>query len=79
MRKATCIFLALLVLRDIGWARETASQPSQSVTQDYVLALSAADAFLFAWRNRDQNLALSVVSPKMTRAHFKTLCDGLSW
>ena len=82
MRTAKYILLTVLLVGDFCWAHETKRHPSKGVTQDYVLGLSAADTFLFAWQNRDANLALSVVSSKLKSKvgedHLRDYISGLS-
>jgi hypothetical protein len=62
-----------------------ASAPRQSsrlIDDEYVLALSAADEFLGAWRMRDQDRGLAILSPRLLRskgeARWRQAISGVS-
>jgi hypothetical protein len=54
----------------------------EAIDQDYVLALSAANRFLYAWQMRDQESGLSLVSQRLKRAkseeELRTYISGVS-
>ena len=43
-------------------------QNTQPIDNDYVLALAAANEFLEAWRSRDQERGLAVLSPRLRKS-----------
>lgn len=63
-------------------AQKTRSRPAGAIDQDYVLALTAADQFMFAWATRNQDDGLALLSPrlknKFPEEYFRYYLTGLS-
>ncbi len=77
------ILTALLVSVACFAARRTAPKANADIVdQNYVLALSAANRFLFAWQTRDQTRGLALLSPgirhRRTEEDLQTSISGMS-
>jgi hypothetical protein len=61
---------------DVASAKQK-NGPGTQVDTDYVLALSAANSFLEAWRTRDQERGLALLSPRLREANTEDYWRGL--
>ena len=63
-------------------AQKAKSRALDAIDQDYVLALTAADQFMFAWATRNQDDGLSLLSPRLKNKfpedYFRYYLTGLS-
>lgn len=62
-------------------AQKTRSRPTGAIDQDYVLALTASDQFMFAWATRNQADGLALLSPRLKNKfpedYFRYYFSGL--
>jgi len=65
-----------------GCSSESGPEAEAFIDTDYVLALSAADRFLTAWRNRDQDVGLALLSSRLVKSkgeqHWRNEISGMS-
>jgi hypothetical protein len=63
-------------------AHQPRSTSAGGIDQDYVLALSAADQFLFAWATRNEDEGMSVLSARLKNKYpeeyFRSFLSGIS-
>jgi len=64
MRPSCLLLCAAFLLANSAPAQKTKSRAA-AINQDYVLALSAANQFLYAWATRNQYDGLALLSPKL--------------
>src|SRR5437868_13378646 len=81
MRARLLAAAVMLAMPGAAWTR-SATPSRRMVDQDYVLALAAADRFLCAWRLRDQDAGLALVSDRLKRRRgekeLRSYLSGLS-
>ena len=65
MRHAIVTVILLAALAGCSSESGPENEPATSIDRDYVLALSAANRFLAAWRSRDQDAALPMLSSRL--------------
>ena len=75
--------LGILIFAPNPAAGQTAKRGTgNTINQDYVLALSAADQFMFAWATRNQDDGLALLSPRLKNKfpedYFRYYITGLS-
>ena len=80
-----CRMVPLLVLGFLaGCSSESGPEPEAEafIDTDYVLALSAADRFLAAWRSRHQDDGLTMLSSRLVKSkgeqHWRDEISGIS-
>ncbi len=65
--KRLTLFALLLVIGMAVFLNQRKASTQNAVNQEYVLALSAANQFLDAWRTRDQEKGLALLSTGLKR------------
>ena len=68
MRLEVAIFAALLSF-NMDSGSQVQPQSEFTIDQNYVLALSTANGFLCAWRRREQEAGLALLSPSLRSRH----------
>src|SRR5689334_1158486 len=82
MKIFVCLLGLFILTANSAPAQKTRVRTASAADQDYVLALTAADQFMFAWstRNQDEGLALlsSRLKNKFPEDYFRYYISGLS-
>ena len=81
--KIFCGLLSLMILMpNSSPAQKARGRAGDAIDQDYVLALTVADQFMFAWATRNQDDGLALLSPrlkgKFPEEYFRYYLTGLS-
>lgn len=81
--KIICGLLCLATLLPHSALVQKARRPATgAVDQDYILALTAADQFMYAWATRNQDDGLALLSPRLKNRfpedYFRYYLTGLS-
>lgn len=82
MKILACLLAVLIFTPGSAPAQRPRSRAAGVMDQDYVLALTAADQFMFAWATRNQDDGLALLSPllkkKFPEDYFRYYISGLS-
>lgn len=77
-----CLLIMMILAANSAPAQKARSRAADVIDQDYVLALTAADQFMFAWATRNQDDGLALLSPrlknKFPEEYFRYYLTGLS-
>lgn len=81
--KILCGLLSLMILAPNSAPTQKArGRAADAFDQDYVLALTVADQFMFAWATRNQDDGLALLSPRLKNKfpedYFRYYLTGLS-
>ena len=81
--KIICGFICLMiVLPNSAPAQKAKGTAAGTIDQDYILALTAADQFMYAWATRNQDDGLALLSPRLKNKfpedYFRYYLTGLS-
>jgi hypothetical protein len=76
-----CLLGMIILAVHSASAQKTRNRAADVINQDYVLALSVADQFMFAWATRNQDDGLALLSPrlksKFPEDYFRYYLSGL--
>jgi hypothetical protein len=82
MKIYVCLLGLIILAANSAPAQKPRSRVSGALDQDYVLALAAADQFMFAWATRNQDDGLALLSPRLKNKYpedyFRYYLTGLS-
>ena len=82
MKNIVCVLGMVILAASSAPAQKTQKPSAGSIDQDYVLALTAADQFMFAWATRNQDDGLALLSlrlkNKFPEEYFRYYFTGLS-
>jgi hypothetical protein len=81
--KILCGFLSLMILLpNSAPAQKARARAADAIDQDYILALTVADQFMYAWATRNQDDGLALISPrlknKFPEEYFRFYFSGIS-
>ncbi len=72
----------MILIPNSAPAQKASRRAAEVIDQDYVLALTAADQFMFAWATRNQDDGLGLLSPRLKNKfpedYFRYYLTGLS-
>jgi hypothetical protein len=82
MKILGCLLGMMIFAANPAPAQTAKSHTTNLINQDYVLALSAADQFLYAWATRNQDDGLAMISPrlknKFPEEYLRSYISGIS-
>lgn len=82
MKILCCVLVILIFAANPAPAQTAKRHAGNLIDQDYVLALSAADQFMYAWATRNQDDGLAMISPRLKNKfpedYFRYYITGLS-
>ena len=82
MKISACLLVIMILSASSVPAQKARSRAAGAIDQDYVLALTAADQFMFAWATRNQDDAMALLSPRLKNKfpedYFRYYISGLS-
>jgi len=82
MKISVCLLGMMIFAANPAPAQTSKRSTGNSINQDYVLALSAADQFMYAWATRNQDDGLALLSPRLKNKfpedYFRYYLTGLS-
>ncbi len=82
MKILSCLLGIMILTANSAPAQKTRSRGADVIDQDYILALTAADQFMYAWATRNQDDGLALLSPrlknKFPEEYFRYYFSGIS-
>ncbi|HLY59911.1 MAG TPA: hypothetical protein VKV95_04010 [Terriglobia bacterium] len=81
MKLCTCLLGMIILAANSAPAQKARSRSAGGIDQDYVLALTTADQFMFAWATRNQDNGMALLSPRLKNKfpedYFRYYLSGL--